>query len=120
MSADRGTRVFWKPTPAQRGRGHINTLRIQPGQPPDFAAAGAPCTRPTANPEAWFPVGKAGAGDKAQRAQQARYARQLCQPCRMQAECLAWANTIGATAGIWGGVLLDGVPLRDRRQGRIA
>jgi WhiB family redox-sensing transcriptional regulator len=86
------------------------------GDPPDFAGAGAPCTRPEVDEDLWHPNGY----EKAYRLQAAK-AIALCNTCPMRIECLAWAEAIGATHGIWGGVWIDyKAGSRNRKQKRSA
>jgi WhiB family redox-sensing transcriptional regulator len=100
-----GTRVFWRPGDRTR---EVATGQATPGkhlfpknagEPPDFAGAGSPCTRPDADPELWHPNGTDDEG--------AQQAIALCNTCHMRDACLVWARQIKATSGIWGGVWLD-------------
>lgn len=115
---ERGTRLYFLPASgfgvgASRARTDAHTRRAL--DPPDFAGAGAPCTRPDADPDQWFPTGN-GIDRQVQEAEAAA----LCAPCPMRVECLEWAKTIRATDGIWGGVRLDGLSDRNRRRQAVS
>lgn len=50
------------------------------------------------DPDLFFPADKHGAAGYEEAA-----ARAVCRRCTVSAQCVAWARTIGATDGIWGG-----------------
>jgi WhiB family transcriptional regulator, redox-sensing transcriptional regulator len=79
--------------------------------PPDFAGAGAPCTRNDIDPELFFPVGTGGDYLDDQLAQ----AQAFCDRCPMKQACLLYALEVNATHGVWGGVRLDGLHFKTRR-----
>ena len=105
-----GTRTPHAPAVGSLGktRSQINPKGV--GDPPDLAGAGAPCTRPEADPDLWHPNGY-GTAER----EQAAEAIALCNRCRVQAECREWADVIKATHGIWGGEWLDLAEYRRRR-----
>jgi hypothetical protein len=113
---NRGTRVFWQTPPHHNGQanGHSGgqvALRRADMPPPDFAAAGAPCTRPNVDPELFHPVGDTSNVE----AQVTFTIATYCLPCPMRAACEAWGRRVGRGTGIWGGVWLDRLPRRPRR-----
>jgi WhiB family redox-sensing transcriptional regulator len=55
-----------------------------------------------ADPELFFPLGTAGPA-----LGQVREARRICQACRAQTQCLAWALDNEVTDGVWGGTTED-------------
>jgi len=69
-----------------------------------------PCTRPTIDPETFFPTNP----------DQLAVAKSLCDTCPCRVRCLADALSTDTTDGVWGGVLLERgeIVTAKRRPGR--
>ncbi|GAA4906758.1 MULTISPECIES: WhiB family transcriptional regulator [Nocardiopsidaceae] len=61
----------------------------------DWVAQGA-CRQ--YDPELFFPVSTTGPGQN-----DADLAKAICRTCRVRAECLNWALSVGEPHGVWGG-----------------
>ena len=72
------------------------------------------------DPELFFPTpqdpsGSWGGAQAKARAEAVNAAVQVCQSCTVQAECLAYAMSLGVRDGIWGGIDLENPNLIRKR-----